>query len=239
MATTPQPFRVAILIISDTASRDASTDKVIPTLIQTFSEFPGKSWSIRKSKIVPDDIEAIQEVVAKWAQVGEQVDLIVTSGGTGFSQKDVTPEVRFFFLILRSISTERIIRWSLLMHPSVRSELTCLQAVGPLIQKHASGLVHCMLASSMAITPCTYQSADESHGNTKSDTSNQSRRWEDLLQECAIIQSLLHFQVRRKVQKRIYRRCCHCYHMHVSRLAAGIHERFMLVELQSLKRMLV
>jgi gephyrin len=98
-----QPFNVAILIISDTASRDASTDKVIPTLIQTFTDFPGKTWSIRKSKIVPDDLEAIQQVVTKWAEVGEQVDLIVTSGGTGFSQKDVTPEVGpflFDFLIV-------------------------------------------------------------------------------------------------------------------------------------------
>jgi gephyrin len=94
----PEPFRVAILIISDTASRDASTDKVIPTLIQTFTDFPEKSWSIRKSKIVPDDLEAIQQVIVKWAEVGEQVDLIVTSGGTGFSQKDVTPEVSLFEL---------------------------------------------------------------------------------------------------------------------------------------------
>jgi gephyrin len=88
-----EPFRVALLIISDTASRDASTDKVIPTLIQTFSEFPGKNWSIRKSKIVPDDFEQIQAVVSKWAEREEGVDLICTSGGTGFGARDWTPEV--------------------------------------------------------------------------------------------------------------------------------------------------
>lgn len=92
-SSSPQPFNVAILIISDTASRDASTDKVIPTLIQTFADYPGKTWSIRKSKIVPDDLDEIQRVVSKWAEVEERVDLIVTSGGTGFSQRDVTPEV--------------------------------------------------------------------------------------------------------------------------------------------------
>jgi molybdenum cofactor synthesis domain-containing protein len=41
--------------------------------------------------IVPDDLEAIREILASWADGGE-VDIILTTGGTGFAPRDVTPE---------------------------------------------------------------------------------------------------------------------------------------------------
>lgn len=50
-------------------------------------------------RIVPDEIDIIREVVREWCDSGS-VDWIVTTGGTGFGQRDVTPEVglRNFFV---------------------------------------------------------------------------------------------------------------------------------------------
>jgi gephyrin len=82
---------VALLIVSDTASQDPSTDKAIPTLQSVFEDGLGK-WNIIATQIVPDDIEEIQKHVKSWADEKE-VNCILTSGGTGFAVKDKTPEV--------------------------------------------------------------------------------------------------------------------------------------------------
>ncbi|KAI5362914.1 putative molybdopterin biosynthesis protein MoeA [Septoria linicola] len=111
-------LRAAILIISETASKDASTDKGIPALKEVFSQKGGDQWNTEDTRIVTDNVLDIQRAITEWTDGPESVNLIVTSGGTGFAQKDVTPE-----------------------------------AITPLIHKHASGLVHTMLASSLAITP--------------------------------------------------------------------------------------
>lgn len=89
-------LNVAILIISETASKDASTDKGVPALRQAFSAHNPALWNIEKSKIVPDNILEIQRAVTQWTDSDSSVNLIVTSGGTGFAQKDVTPEVIAF-----------------------------------------------------------------------------------------------------------------------------------------------
>lgn len=113
----PQPrLTAAILIISETASKDPSTDKCIPALSQVFTDLGSSNWTISTTTIIPDSIPAIQEAILKACNEG--INLILTSGGTGFAVKDVTPE-----------------------------------AVGPLIEKQAPGLVHGMLASSLEVTP--------------------------------------------------------------------------------------
>lgn len=91
---TSDKLRAAILIISDTASQNASTDKCIPTLEAVFSEAGTDQWSMAETKIVPDDISEIQGAIKTWSDDdGSKVNLIVTSGGTGFAVKDNTPEV--------------------------------------------------------------------------------------------------------------------------------------------------
>jgi gephyrin len=83
-------MKAAILIVSDTASADPSTDKCIPVLKEVF----GSSWDIIDASIVPDEVKAIQEYIKKWTDLEEYANCIVTSGGTGFAIKDNTPEVR-------------------------------------------------------------------------------------------------------------------------------------------------
>jgi gephyrin len=87
-------LKAAILIVSDTASKDASADKCIPTLKDVFDKVGDDQWEVTETGIVPDDVLAIQRTIRGWTDCYDSINLIVTSGGTGFSTRDVTPEVR-------------------------------------------------------------------------------------------------------------------------------------------------
>ncbi|GAA4742803.1 molybdenum cofactor biosynthesis protein B [Sphingomonas daechungensis] len=80
------PLRIAVLTISDT--RDEQTDKsgalLADRLQQAGHELAGKS-------IVKDEVEAIRGLVQAWSD-DPQVDVIISTGGTGFAPRDVTPE---------------------------------------------------------------------------------------------------------------------------------------------------
>ena len=80
------PLRIAVLTVSD--SRTEETDKSGALLAERLTaaghELAGKA-------IVPDDVEAIRLQVRTWVQ-DENVDVVVSTGGTGFSPRDVTPE---------------------------------------------------------------------------------------------------------------------------------------------------
>jgi molybdenum cofactor biosynthesis protein B len=80
------PLRIAVLTVSD--SRTEETDKSGALLAERLTaaghELAGKA-------IVTDDVEAIQAQVRAWA-ADEGVDVIISTGGTGFSPRDVTPE---------------------------------------------------------------------------------------------------------------------------------------------------
>ena len=80
------PLRIAVLTISDT--RDEQSDKsgalLVDQLKRAGHELAGKA-------IVRDEVEAIRAQVKAWVE-GEDVDLIISTGGTGFAPRDVTPE---------------------------------------------------------------------------------------------------------------------------------------------------
>ncbi len=79
---------VAIIIASDTRSRGINKDETIPVL-KNFIEKEG--WILSDYKIVPDDLERLKNAMIYYTDQ-KRVDLILTSGGTGFSKRDVTPE---------------------------------------------------------------------------------------------------------------------------------------------------
>src|SRR5262249_6980208 len=76
----------AVLTISDT--RSLADDKSGTTLVDRLT-VAGHKLAARE--IVTDDVEAIRAVVRKWI-ADEGVDVIITTGGTGFTGRDVTPE---------------------------------------------------------------------------------------------------------------------------------------------------
>jgi len=77
---------VAVLTLSDKGSKDERED-TSGLLIQ--SMLRGIAAEIRHSDILPDEKELIQK---KLIQYSAEVDLILTTGGTGLSPRDVTPE---------------------------------------------------------------------------------------------------------------------------------------------------
>ncbi|KAL7654465.1 hypothetical protein ACMYSQ_006473 [Aspergillus niger] len=111
-------LKAAILIVSDTASQDPSTDRVGDTLTTVISAEGSNNWGEPVIKIVPDSVLDIQRSICDWTDGPNWVNLVIVSGGTGFATKDITPE-----------------------------------AVSPLIHRHASGLVHGMIAASLKVTP--------------------------------------------------------------------------------------
>lgn len=73
--------------MSDKGSRGEREDKSGPALKKLLE----KDYHVREIIIVPDDIEMIKQAIAR--QIDDNAtDLIVTSGGTGLSPRDVTPE---------------------------------------------------------------------------------------------------------------------------------------------------
>ena len=77
---------IAVLTVSDTRSLD--NDRSGGTLVERITQ-AGHRLAARD--IASDDVEAIRSVVGKWA-ADEAIDVVITTGGTGFTGRDVTPE---------------------------------------------------------------------------------------------------------------------------------------------------
>jgi len=87
-------LRPGIIIISETATKDPTTDRCGPLLQEVFSGSSSQQWDAAEVQIIPDDVLQIQQAITRWTDGESPINLIVTSGGTGFTTKDVTPEVR-------------------------------------------------------------------------------------------------------------------------------------------------
>lgn len=86
-------LRPAILIVSDTASQDPSTDKCADALSGILTAQGPATWEQPTTKIIPDSVLDIQRAVCDWSDGPDWFNLILISGGTGFAVKDNTPEV--------------------------------------------------------------------------------------------------------------------------------------------------
>ncbi|MEO6361100.1 MAG: molybdenum cofactor biosynthesis protein B [Sphingomicrobium sp.] len=80
------PLRIAVLTISDT--RDESTDTSGGLLADRLT---AAGHALADKAMVSDEVDAIRERITHWVKA-DAVDLIITTGGTGFSPRDVTPE---------------------------------------------------------------------------------------------------------------------------------------------------
>lgn len=81
-------LRFAVLTVSDRSARGERPDASGPALVAAIE---GQGWEVKRQEILPDDLRMLRESLAAWADRGD-VDIILTTGGTGFSPRDVTPE---------------------------------------------------------------------------------------------------------------------------------------------------
>jgi len=80
------PLRIAVLTVSET--REEATDSSGALLIERLT---AAGHDLAGHAIVRDEVEAIRDRVRVWV-ADPGVDIILTTGGTGFTQRDVTPE---------------------------------------------------------------------------------------------------------------------------------------------------
>ena len=80
------PLEIAVLVVSD--SRTEKTDKSGKLLAERLQ---GAGHRLHEKRIVPDDIYAIRAAVSAWCAAGE-VNAVLTTGGTGVTGRDGTPE---------------------------------------------------------------------------------------------------------------------------------------------------
>jgi molybdenum cofactor biosynthesis protein B len=80
------PLNIAVLTVSDT--RSLADDKSGTTLADRLT---AAGHHLAAREIIVDDVEAIRVVVKRWI-ADQGVDVIITTGGTGFTGRDVTPE---------------------------------------------------------------------------------------------------------------------------------------------------
>jgi len=76
-----------ILTISDRSSLGERDDLSGPVLSNAVHD---AGWEVDRTGIVADDIESIKSTLIEWS--GSGIDVILTTGGTGFSGRDITPE---------------------------------------------------------------------------------------------------------------------------------------------------
>ncbi len=76
----------AVLTISDSCSRGERVDRSGPATAELLRQ---NGYDVRHQEVVPDDQPAI---VAALVRLSEQVQLVITTGGTGIAERDVTPE---------------------------------------------------------------------------------------------------------------------------------------------------
>jgi len=82
-------MRIGILTISDRASHGDYEDETGPALREMIQNHFGEDTDLYH--IVPDEFIQIKEALMKWCD-DAHLDLILTTGGTGFAPRDVTPE---------------------------------------------------------------------------------------------------------------------------------------------------
>jgi molybdopterin adenylyltransferase len=80
-------FRAALIVLSDRAASGARADECIPVMKQRL----GDVYAIVRESVIPDDPAGLQAELIELAD-SRAADLVITSGGTGLSPRDRTPQ---------------------------------------------------------------------------------------------------------------------------------------------------
>ena len=101
-------IEVGILTISDRSARGERSDESGPAIREMIEQ---RAWAHRSPvyKIIPDDLDEIAATLANWCDE-LQLSLILTTGGTGFTPRDVTPEATLRVIERRAPGFEEAMR---------------------------------------------------------------------------------------------------------------------------------
>ena len=94
----PRVYNVLIITLSDRASRGEYSDRSGPKieqLLSSFFETEGWKYSIDR-KLIPDDSDVLKALLEEARKT--QVDIVITTGGTGIGLRDITPDIVKSFL---------------------------------------------------------------------------------------------------------------------------------------------
>ena len=83
-------YTAALVVLSDRASSGTYEDLAGPALQRALEQ---KGAKVCIYKVIPDDAPRLEHFIEKWAAPDSGVDFILTSGGTGPSKRDITPDV--------------------------------------------------------------------------------------------------------------------------------------------------
>jgi molybdenum cofactor synthesis domain-containing protein len=81
-------LRFGILTSSDRSARGERPDLSGPALVELVA---GQGWTVVRTTVLPDDLDALTGTLSVWADA-DDLDIILTTGGTGFAPRDVAPE---------------------------------------------------------------------------------------------------------------------------------------------------
>lgn len=85
------PLRAAVITLSDKGSRGEREDKSGPLIVEMLT---AAGYVVEETMLLPDEAKALKAQLIRLAD-GRQVNLILTTGGTGFSPRDITPEATY------------------------------------------------------------------------------------------------------------------------------------------------
>jgi len=100
-------FRAGIITVSDKGSRGERVDKSGEAIRELLT---AEGFRIEKQAVLPDELETIKDALIAWSDL-DRLDLIVTTGGTGFSPRDVTPEATARVIEKAAPGLSEAMRW--------------------------------------------------------------------------------------------------------------------------------
>jgi molybdopterin adenylyltransferase len=81
-------LKIGIITTSDRSYKGAREDLTTPAVAE---EIRNANWKVMKQIVISDDLEMIKETLLSWLEI-DDLDVILTTGGTGFTPRDNTPE---------------------------------------------------------------------------------------------------------------------------------------------------
>ncbi|MBQ5950735.1 MAG: MOSC domain-containing protein [Lachnospiraceae bacterium] len=101
------PLRAAVITLSDKGSRGEREDKSGPLITKILKE---AGYAVEEEILIPDEEKLLRANLIRLAD-GRQMNLVLTTGGTGFAPRDITPEVTLSVATKNAPGIAEAMRW--------------------------------------------------------------------------------------------------------------------------------